>query len=104
MKGLSRAKFKAWLESKNPRTKVGTPNDCKICPIAKFLLQTAGEEYEVEMLSLLKRKGDYWADYEEYPLPLWAKKFVGFVDEYGEIENVKSVSASKCLSILKECA
>lgn len=94
MKALTLKKFKTWLESKNSRTKVGRPNICTTCPIAKFLVQTTGNKYEVG-------EGAYcftnnrWSD-----LPKWALNFIEKIDS----QRTKSVSAAKCLSILKECA
>ena len=97
---IVRKKFKAWLEAKKPRAKVGMPCKGHACPLANYLSETHGEFVRVGCL--------YATTYEEAKeeiirkrtkLPLWADKFVYSVD--GLSDERKYITAKKALSILK---
>lgn len=94
LKSLSKAKFKAWLESKHPRTRVGVPNECWSCPIAKFLRQTTEEEWEVDRELVFSIE-----TCRSHSLPKWAGNFIDKID----MIETKTVSAVKCLQILRSC-
>lgn len=73
---LTKAKFKKWLESKHSRTKVGCPQSCSSCPLAKFLTQTTGTEYSVGSLDYY----EVWKTTKYALLPEWARMFIADVD------------------------
>jgi hypothetical protein len=87
---LTKAKFKAWLESKHPRTKVGEPGTCNDCPLAKFLTQTTGAYCEVD-------SGVYYTKGNYLQLPNWCDLFIDRVDNC----QTEFLTAKKCLELLK---
>jgi hypothetical protein len=99
---LSKAKFIAWLNTKHPRTKAGVSCDADFCPLAKFLTQTTGIQYNVDGDSYVQQvrdsEGDL-VDREEtrQTLPQWAQEFIQAVDD----NDYRSVSVGRALTIVE---
>lgn len=92
---LTKKKFIEWLEDKHPRTKVGAPGDCLLCPIAKFVVQTTGIPYVITGYGYASPPEDLNTRY--VPLPKWALDFIDEVDEC----TTTYITAKKCLELLK---
>jgi hypothetical protein len=92
---LTKAKFKAWLGSKHPRTKIGKPGMCTTCPIAKFLTQTTKEKGRWGVTDDTCVSGGV-----VITTPNWAAKFIYRVDD---LPDYSYVTAKKCLEILATC-
>lgn len=97
---LTIAAFRAWLETKHPRTKIGTSQCADSCPLAKFLTQTTGKPYnvggEVEDCAVQVDSDQSPVEGTEIALPMWAVNFIGVVDN---LES-EAVSAARALQIV----
>lgn len=91
---LTKNKFETWLRNRQPRTKIGMPAECDVCPIAKFLVHTTGIKYLVNSYGTCSSPMEPKKD---LALPLWAVKFIDKVDEC----TTKYITAKKCLELLK---
>lgn len=99
---LSKDAFIAWLNSKHPRTKAGVACDADFCPLAKFLTQTTGIQYNVDGDSYVQQRKNSEGSLEDIEstrlaLPQWAVEFVGAVDD----SDADSVSVGRALTIVE---
>ncbi len=99
---LSKNAFITWLNTKHPRTKAGVSCNSDFCPLAKFLTQTTGVQYEVDGFTYAqqKRDADGFLQVDEstrQELPRWAIEFIGAVDD----SNYDSVSVGRALTIVE---
>ena len=92
---LTRAKFKAWLESKRPRAIVGEKKTCYFCPLAKYLETEFGASVSVGLRTFSVTK----AGKQSIPLPRWGMRFVVSVDNGSE----ERITAALALKILEGC-
>lgn len=87
---LTRAEFRAWLASKNPRATVGRPRAHNACPIAvchKAIFRIEDVSVSVYIVQV---------SWKRYTPPKWAKKFIDKVDN----ERTKTISAKRALELL----
>jgi hypothetical protein len=92
---LSRDKFVAWLNTKHPRTKAGISCEVNACPLAKFLTQTTGNQYEVDGYDYVQLDSDgSEIESTRCELPNWAAEFVSAVDdnEHGSVSVMRALT------------
>lgn len=90
---ITRPKFKAWLESKRPREKVGYCSDPEKCPVAMFFNESYKLTWPVSV-----GKDDVRLDSKNWLLPGWTTRFIRRVDDSAYTE----ITAHLALKFLSE--
>ena len=100
---LELSSFRKWLESKPKDKIVGIRYEFCRCPIAAYLADETGFNWNVYQTSTAPIESI--PSSKEMPLPVWASEFIWLVDnEDGDTIDYDSrgVTASLALEILKE--
>ncbi len=101
---LTRPAFQAWLESKHPRSYIGTVGASEACPIAQYLKSTTGSnDVDVDGFQMTINENADYDDEGSDPmiskdLPKWAGNFVERIDNLGGYR----VTAQRALKILQQ--
>lgn len=106
---INKKKFKNWLESKSPKTKVANKHyDSTSCPVARYIKQTNDNISEV-YVSADVSEPTVEIEYKNnkkvtFIQPKWLNKFVKEVDNFAGYYTgaMKSVSAKQALNILNK--
>ena len=96
---LTRAKFKAWLESKKPMEVVGIRQESLFCPLAEFLTKEYANDADCiavgeDLIEMLKD-----GDVRGFTTPRWAIAFMHKIDA----SPVRRITAARALEILEGC-
>ena len=91
---LTIPRFRAWLESKDPREIVGKRRACGFCPVAEFLRAQFPGIFDLRVFEDTVRWGSRSAF---IPAPKWVDAFIFRVDR----DARATATAGHCLRILE---
>lgn len=99
-KVLTKTKFKAWLESKDPNDFVGETSDGDSCPITNYFYYAVPD---ADGVNTSNKSIEYYLPTNEFAynsnIPNWATRFITEIDNFGKLHGTE-VEANKALEIL----
>lgn len=90
---FSKQAFRAWLESKTDRTRVGRPEHTEHCPLCQFLKEQGADHVRLHMTFRL-------VDGKQTSNPEWAFKFQRAACDYVKENVERNITAKTALSFL----
>lgn len=95
---LSKREFREWLKTKPADAVVGLPCRCDKCPIATYLVETIDAPVRITERTFRVYIG--MCVWEEFEMPVWARRFVRRVDTHGTADGVSAIDALYMLHIV----